>query len=68
LQDLIVVKEIKEYCDTIEVGDYFILRGGRSVSFGTTSAIRFSIPSFLFSRRSGGSLMSLTIGCPVHGR
>ncbi len=30
MQDLkIVVKEIKGFCDTIEVGDYFIVRGGR---------------------------------------
>ena len=30
IQDLkIVVKEIKGFCDTIEVGDYFIVRGGR---------------------------------------
>ncbi|MBC8498864.1 TIGR04076 family protein [Candidatus Bathyarchaeota archaeon] len=29
-QDLkIVVKEIKGFCDTIEIGDYFIVRGGR---------------------------------------
>lgn len=25
----VIVKEIKGYCDTIEVGDYFIVRGGR---------------------------------------
>jgi len=30
MQDLkIIVKEIKGYCDTIEVGDYFIVRGGK---------------------------------------
>ncbi len=30
MQDLKrVVKEIKGFCDTIEVGDYFIVRGGR---------------------------------------
>ncbi|HUS78610.1 MAG TPA: TIGR04076 family protein [Patescibacteria group bacterium] len=30
MQDLkVVVKEIKGFCDTIEVGDYFIVRGGR---------------------------------------
>ncbi|TEU08723.1 TIGR04076 family protein [Candidatus Bathyarchaeota archaeon] len=30
MQDLkVVVKEIQGYCDTIEVGDYFIVRGGR---------------------------------------
>jgi uncharacterized repeat protein (TIGR04076 family) len=30
IQDLkVVVKEIKGFCDTIEVGDYFIVRGGR---------------------------------------
>jgi uncharacterized repeat protein (TIGR04076 family) len=30
MQDLkIVVKEIKGFCDTIEVGDYFIVKGGR---------------------------------------
>ncbi len=30
MQDLkIVVKEIKGFCDTIEIGDYFIVRGGR---------------------------------------
>ena len=30
MQDLkIVVKEIKGFCDTIEVGDHFIVRGGR---------------------------------------
>jgi carbon-monoxide dehydrogenase iron sulfur subunit len=30
MQDLkVVVKEIKGFCDTIEVGDYFIVRGGK---------------------------------------
>ena len=30
MQDLKVrIKEIKGFCDTIEVGDYFIVRGGR---------------------------------------
>lgn len=30
MQDLkIVVKEIKGFCDTIKVGDHFIVRGGR---------------------------------------
>ena len=30
MQDLkIIVKEIKGYCDTIQEGDYFIVRGGK---------------------------------------
>jgi uncharacterized repeat protein (TIGR04076 family) len=30
MQDLkVIVKEIKGYCDTIQVGDYFIVRGGK---------------------------------------
>jgi len=30
MKDLkIAVKEIKGFCDTIEVGDYFIVRGGK---------------------------------------
>jgi carbon-monoxide dehydrogenase iron sulfur subunit len=30
MQDLkIIVKEIKGYCDTIQKGDYFIVRGGK---------------------------------------
>ncbi|MCW4035716.1 MAG: TIGR04076 family protein [Candidatus Bathyarchaeota archaeon] len=30
MQDLkVVVKEIRGFCDTIEVGDYFIVRGGK---------------------------------------
>ena len=30
MQDLkIIVREIKGFCDTIEVGDYFIVRGGK---------------------------------------
>jgi len=37
MQDLkIVCKEIKGHCDTMEVGDYFIVRGGRlSIPEGT---------------------------------
>ena len=30
MQDLkIIVKEVKGYCDTIQEGDYFVVRGGK---------------------------------------
>jgi hypothetical protein len=69
MQDLkVVVKEIEGFCDTMEVRDYFIVRGGK-LSIPEGHFYYWALNSILPScRRSRGRSSSRTTGCPPTGR